>query len=60
VIQDRTTVQIAIPDFTKLTRPEACAILRAADLIRGAAISVPWEGIGICLRPRRSRLLAAF
>jgi len=51
VIQDRTTVQIAVPDFTKLTGPEARAILRAADLIRGAAISVPWEGIGICLRP---------
>ncbi len=30
VIQDRTTTQIAVPDFAKLTLPEARAILHTA------------------------------
>lgn len=50
-IQDCTTAQVAVPDFERMTWAEARAILRAADLIRGAAITVPWEGIGIHLHP---------
>lgn len=51
VIQDRTTVQITVPDFAKLTLPQARAILHTADLIRGAAVTVLWEGISIHVHP---------
>lgn len=51
VIQDRTTIQLTVPDFTKLTMPEARPILHAADLIRGAAVTVPWEGITFHVHP---------
>ena len=51
VLQDHTTVQIAVPDFAKLTMPEARAILHAADLIRGAVVTVPWEGISLHVHP---------
>ena len=51
VLQDRTTAQVTVPDFAKLTMPEARPILHAADLIRGAAVTVPWEGITIHVHP---------
>ena len=51
VIQERTTIQLTVPDFTKLTMLEARSILHAADLIRGAAVTVPWEGITIHVHP---------
>ena len=51
VIQDRTTTQITVPDFAKLTMLEARPILHTADLIRGAAVTVPWEGITIHVHP---------
>ena len=43
--------QITVPDFAKLTMPEARPILHTADLIRGAAVTVPWEGITIHVHP---------
>jgi hypothetical protein len=51
VIQDRTTTQVTVPDFAKLTMPEARPILHTADLIRGAAVTVPWEGITLHVHP---------
>ncbi len=51
VFQDRTTTQITVPDFAKLTMLEARPILHTADLIRGAAVTVPWEGITIHVHP---------
>ena len=51
VLQDHTTVQIAVPDFAKLTLLQARAILHAADLIRGAVVTVPWEGISLHVHP---------
>jgi hypothetical protein len=51
VLQDHTTAQIAVPDFAKLTMLKARAILHAADLIRGAVITVPWEGLSIHVHP---------
>ena len=39
----RTTAQPLIPDMTELTHGRARKILHAAELIRGATISVPWE-----------------
>ena len=53
-IQDRTTTQLTVPDLAKLTMPEARPILHAADLIRGAAVTVPWEGITIHVHPGAS------
>jgi hypothetical protein len=50
-LQDHTTVQLVIPDLAKLTHGEARRILHAAELIRGAAISVPWQGFVVHLRP---------
>jgi hypothetical protein len=49
-LQDRTTAQLLIPDMTHLTVGQARRILHAAELIRGAAISVPWEGLAVHLR----------
>ena len=51
MLQDHTTAQITVPDFAKLTMPQARAILHAADLIRGAVVTVPWEGISIHVHP---------
>ncbi len=51
VLQDHTTAQISVPDFAKLTMPQARAILHAADLIRGAVVTVPWEGFSIHVHP---------
>ena len=51
VLQDHTTVQIAVPDFAKLTLLQARAILHAADLIRGAVVTVSWEGISLHVHP---------
>jgi hypothetical protein len=53
-LQDHTTAQILIPDLAKLTHGEARRILHAAELIRGAAISAPWEGFVVHLRPGAS------
>ena len=53
-LQDHTTAQLLIPDMAKLTHGEARKILRAAELIRGAAISAPWEGFAVHLRPGAS------
>ena len=53
-IQDHTTAQLLIPDLAKLTRSEAHRILRIGDLIRGAAISTPWEEFAVHLRPGAS------
>lgn len=50
-LQDHTTAQLFIPDMAKLAHGEARRILHAAELIRGAAISVPWEGFVVHLRP---------
>jgi len=49
-IQDHTTAQLLIPDLAKMTHDEARRILRTGDLLRGAAISVPWEGFAVHLR----------
>jgi len=51
VLQDHTTAQITVPDFAKLTLLQARAILHAADLIRGAVVTVPWEGVSIHVHP---------
>lgn len=53
-LQDHTAAQLLIPDMAKLTHGEARRILRAAELIRGAAISAPWEGFAVHLRPGAS------
>ena len=60
VIQDRTMTQVAVPDFAKLTLQQARAILHAADLIRGAVVTVPWEGISIHVHPVRQRQGTSF
>ena len=54
VIQDHTTTQVTIPDLAKLPHHDARRILRTAELIRGAAISVPWRGFAVHLRPGAS------
>ena len=51
VLQDHTTAQITVPDFAKLTMPQARAILHAADLIRGAIVTVPWQEFSIHVHP---------
>jgi hypothetical protein len=51
VVQDHTTAQVAVPDFASMTWPEARPILHAADLIRGAALTVPWQEVGMHLHP---------
>jgi hypothetical protein len=51
VIQDHTTAQLRVPDLVKLTRHDVRGILRLAELMRGAAISVPWEGFAVHLWP---------
>ena len=53
-IHDDTTAQLLIPDLAKLTHDEARRVLHAAELIRRAAISVPWEGFAVHLRPGSS------
>jgi hypothetical protein len=50
-VQDHTTAQLLVPDMAKLTHGEARRILHAAERIRGAAISAPWEGFTVHLRP---------
>lgn len=50
-LQDHTTAQLLIPDMAKLTHGEARRILHVAELTRGAAISAPWEGLDVHLRP---------
>ena len=50
-LQDHTTAQLLIPDMAKLTHAEARRILHVAELTRGAAISAPWEGLAVHLRP---------
>jgi len=54
VLQGHTTTQLLIPDMAKLTHGEARRILHAAELIRGAAISAPWEEFAVHLRPSAS------
>lgn len=51
VIQDHTTAQLRVPDLAKLTRHDIRGILRLAELMRGAAISVPWDGFAVHLWP---------
>jgi hypothetical protein len=51
VIQDHTTIQLHVPDLARLTRHDIRGILRLAELMRGAAISVPWEGFAVHLWP---------
>jgi hypothetical protein len=43
VIQDHTSVQIRVPDFQEVTFGSMRRILRAAGLLRGDVISVPWQ-----------------
>jgi hypothetical protein len=51
IIQDHTTAQLQVPDLAKLTHHDIRGILRLAELMRGAAISVPWEGFAVHLWP---------
>jgi hypothetical protein len=54
VIQDHTTAQLRVPDLAELTQHQAREFLRVAELMRGAAISVPWEILVMCRRPGTS------
>lgn len=46
-IQEHTTAQLRVPDLAQLNGHQVREFLRVAELIRGAAISVPWEGLAM-------------
>jgi hypothetical protein len=51
IIQEHTSTQIRVPDLTKLTHRDARRILYAAEVLRGEAISVPWDVRTVHLNP---------
>jgi hypothetical protein len=46
-IQEHTTAQLRVPDLAQLNGHQVREFLRVAELMRGAAISVPWEGLAM-------------
>jgi hypothetical protein len=54
VIQDHATAQLRVPNLAELTQHQTREFLRVAELMRGAAISVPWEGLVMCRWPGTS------
>jgi hypothetical protein len=46
-IQDHTTAQLRVPELEELTHSQIRELLRVAELMRGAAISVPWDAVAM-------------
>jgi hypothetical protein len=51
IVQEHTSTQIRIPDFRNVTLGEMQPVLRAAELLRGATLSAPWNPLTIHIRP---------
>jgi hypothetical protein len=50
-IQEHTSTQLRVPDLTKLVHSDARGIMHAAEVLRGEAISVPWDVRTVHLHP---------
>jgi len=53
-IQEHTSTQLRVPDLTKLMHLEARGMVHAAEVLRGEAISVPWDARTVHLHPGAS------